>query len=684
MKLAGQNTPLMVQRQECAVDADALEDLVRKIDDRCGMFYGCDYHYAPVYRHESVAFIDPAILIDFERRVATIIPLNPVGHAIVQHWAAQIPGNWIDRRFVPDLSQLQLSASQHAFIHLLRALSRTFTGDVSGFGFYGAWSFDHWRLGNIATQRELDQTRVRLYMPTEILSSTGNRHSRITFTFPELEIRAAVFNPVAQRELERRAARRKDDFPQGGYANSVAKAVERLRAGEAMSLTLSQSFRREHRGRVYPAFSALRRRYPMPQMFFMNLHGNEKLIGASPDLQARASNSIVECAPVCGSARRGIDPLEDRDLGRALLLSEKEAASLGLSTDTLRSQLLTICEPGSVRLGMRQRIHFFESVIHSADYMTGTLAPDHDAWDILLATAAPPMISGVPLVEAVDVIESAESSPRGWYGGAIGYVGVDGELSLGTILRHAWFYDGIAEIRTGGVLVSHSEPDAEEEESRTKARALFRVLGFGDPDPTLAFSSPEPPLEPNAFAELPVALVTRWPDAFRPALRDLLWTLGISPTSTHTPLPDQINIIASTASALPETDLLAQIWNGSAPTIAVGSVATQLLLATGTKGSRLPVRKDGYVVSAKATPGEALATLKAFEAVIYTDTEIHAEMLTNEWIVLATDEEEIILAVRHASKPLVALLFRPDSALARNGVEAMAAGIRILLRSMQA
>src|SRR5690606_35593658 len=103
------------------------------------------------------------------------------------------------------------------------------------------------------------------------------------------------------------------------------------------------------------------------------------------------------CAPVCGSAKRGSNTLEDRDQGMALLLSDKEAASLGLSTDTLRSELLKICAPGSVKLGMRQRVHFFESVIHTGDYLYGDLTSSHDAFDVLMATAAPPMISGVPL-----------------------------------------------------------------------------------------------------------------------------------------------------------------------------------------------------------------------------------------------------------------------------------------------
>src|SRR5690606_33925866 len=149
-----------------------------------------------------------------------------------------------------------------------------------------------------------------------------------------------------------------------------------------------------------------RQRYPMPQMFFINLHGNERLLGASPDLQARLQDGKVECAPVCGSSRRGHNALEDGDLAQQLLLSEKEAASLGLSTDTLRSQMLEVCQPGSVKLGIRQRVHFFESVIHTADYLHGTLAPHADAWDVLLATAAPPMISGVPLQSAYEVIDT--------------------------------------------------------------------------------------------------------------------------------------------------------------------------------------------------------------------------------------------------------------------------------------
>src|SRR5690606_35616010 len=110
----------------------------------------------------------------------------------------------------------------------------------------------------------------------------------------------------------------------------VSRAIDSIRAGKALSLTLSQSFRREYSGSFAATFSALRKQYPMPEMFLINLQGNEALLGASPDLQARIIAGKVDCAPVCGSSRRGTNASEDRDLGRELLLSEKEAASLAL------------------------------------------------------------------------------------------------------------------------------------------------------------------------------------------------------------------------------------------------------------------------------------------------------------------------------------------------------------------
>ena len=121
------------------------------------------------------------------------------------------------------------------------------------------------------------------------------------------------------------------------------------------------------------------------------------------------------------------------------------------------------------------------TVVHAVDHFGGRLRDGVDAWDAIVATAAPVMVTGTPRRLALAAIADLEAGPRGWYGGLVVQVAANGDALVGTILRAAAIRDGVAEVRTGGDLLADSDPAREEHESRVKAVSLWRALGLRSP-----------------------------------------------------------------------------------------------------------------------------------------------------------------------------------------------------------
>lgn len=270
-----------------------------------------------------------------------------------------------------------------------------------------------------------------------------------------------------------------DDFAPGGYAQVVARAVGHLAASGLVSLTLSQSFRRRVGARsAASAFARLREVNPAPATFMVDTGEGECVFGASPDLQLVVRGREIESFPVCGTVARGHGPVGEAEALRTLFNEEVDAASLAVCSDALRNDLAPLCEPGSLQLLDRRRPMTLATVVHAVDRLRGRLREGVDAWDAIVATAAPVMVTGTPRSAALAAIAVHEAGPRGWYGGMVAEVRASGFARVGTILRAATIREGVAEVRTGGDLLADSDPHREEQESRIKAVSLWRALGL--------------------------------------------------------------------------------------------------------------------------------------------------------------------------------------------------------------
>ncbi len=141
-----------------------------------------------------------------------------------------------------------------------------------------------------------------------------------------------------------------------------------------------------------------------------------------------------------------------------------------------RNDKSRICEPGSVKVIGRRQIELYSHLIHTVDHVEGVLREEFDSLDAFLSHMWAVTVTGAPKRAAIQWLENHEDSPRGWYGGAVGFLSFNGDLNTGLTLRTIHIKNGIARVRVGATLLYDSVPEHEEEETLVKAAALLKSL----------------------------------------------------------------------------------------------------------------------------------------------------------------------------------------------------------------
>ena len=630
---------IRVERFEAPALPDATEAFLAALDTRQGAWLGCDVEAEGLYERKAMGCSDPSLGFYLDGNQLKVLALSPVGHALLEHVrplaAFEQNAGALFIRFPGTV------LSPHPVIELLRAFLALFNPSHPELALFGVFSFDYHRFASGCALPDDGKRRMVLYFPERVLVARDLRTTWVSFRFPELkparENQSAVLAPV-------RFPQDADDLPPGGHAKRVRQGVERLRQGDVYSLVLSQTFRRRVSVKSSAAFGALRELNPYPAMFFLNLGGGETLFGASPDIQVRADAIHVESAPVCGTFRRGADPIGDADQAIALLNSGKEDAALAACADSDRNDKATVCAPGSLELVSRRRVFFFSTVIHTIDHTRGRRRKGADVFDILLAHSSPATVTGMPKPAAIRAIEEIESSWRGWYAGAVARLGTDGSMEALTVLRAARVSGSLAEVRTGGNLLVDSDPETEEEETRLKAETLFRVLSG---------ESPHPPIRTSTFERRFGVSYIDGGDPMSPLQMDCLASVGCEV------LPDGTGAISILGDG--KHDAIANWSSASRPLLAIGTGALALLEAHGGRLTTLAEPRYARRIRAQALESGFLAGLGLLDLGVYARQIIDINDLPATWHADVVTSEGWVLAASAADRPQVAILCRPDS-----------------------
>ena len=261
----------------------------------------------------------------------------------------------------------------------------------------------------------------------------------------------------------------------GQFSEMVNRAKAYIYAGDIIQAVLSQRFSAKADIPPLYLYRALRLLNPSPYTFFLKI-GNQTLVGSSPEVMVRLTGNRVELRPIAGTRPRGRDDAEDRKLADELLSDEKEKAEHVMLVDLGRNDIGRISDMGSVQVTDYMVVERYSHVMHLVSHVQGVLRKDLDAYDVIRATFPAGTLSGAPKIRAMQIIHELEPEPRGIYGGAVGYIGYDGNMDLAITIRTLEIGGGVVSVQAGAGIVYDSDPQREYEETCHKARGMQKAV----------------------------------------------------------------------------------------------------------------------------------------------------------------------------------------------------------------
>jgi len=273
------------------------------------------------------------------------------------------------------------------------------------------------------------------------------------------------------------------DIHQQGYETIVAKAKQHILDGDIFQVVLSRTTSEPCPAEPLDVYRKLRNLNPSPYMFYLNT-ADTILMGASPELNLRVSGKrdrTVEIRPIAGTKPRGrvngkIDSDTDMRYEAELKLDRKELAEHMMLVDLARNDIARVARPGSRIVSEMLTVEKYESVMHLVSNVKGILRDDLDALSAYLATMNMGTLTGAPKIEAMKIIRNLEKNKRGYYGGAVMYLTVDGQFDSCITIRSMQIRDNTAYIRTGAGIVHDSVPATEFEETCHKAGSCLKAV----------------------------------------------------------------------------------------------------------------------------------------------------------------------------------------------------------------
>ena len=292
-----------------------------------------------------------------------------------------------------------------------------------------------------------------------------------------------------QRELERglsqpersagQAPAITSNLTQDAFEAGVRTIKERIAAGDIYQAVLSQRFEAQVQADPFTVYRALRHVNPSPYMYFIRM-GESAIVGSSPEMLVRVEGRRVETHPIAGTRPRGATDDEDVRLAEELRRNEKERAEHVMLVDLGRNDVGRVCEFGTIRVPQYMALERYSHVMHLVSTVEGRLSEDHDHLDALVACFPAGTVSGAPKIRAMEILSELEPTRRDLYAGAVGYVDFAGNLDFCIAIRTITIRNGRARVQAGAGIVADSNPAAEYEETRDKAKALLLAITMAE------------------------------------------------------------------------------------------------------------------------------------------------------------------------------------------------------------
>ena len=419
---------------------------------------------------------------------------------------------------------------------------------------------------------------------------------------------------------------------------------------------------------------------PSPYEFLIQF-ADEQLVGASPEMFVRVEGERVETCPIAGTAKRTGDPMQDEKNVRELLSSAKEESELTMCTDVDRNDKSRVCKPGTVKVIGRRLIEAYSGLFHTVDHVEGYLQTGFDSIDAFLSHMWAVTLIGAPKKAAAVAIESLEKNARGWYGGAVGMLSLNGNINTGILIRTTYLRNGYATYPAGATLLYDSDPASEEQETRLKANGFFRLLG--------------PPAAPVSITtETPLRmklLLVDNDDCFIHTLANYARQAGAEVVTYRSGVPFKVldavkpdMILISPGPGRPSDFGVPQlVLHAAAAGIPIFGVCLGLqgiVEAFGGELGVLPYPMHGKPSKVRSRGIGVFEGLPAeIEVGRYHSLYAIPERLPSVLEVTAESDDGIIMGVRHRELPIEAVQFHPESILTAAG----GTGLRMIRNALR-
>lgn len=697
-------TPSGILCRRTVTDLDyhmGIRGMVDELDRERGMFLSSGIEYPGRYTRWDIGFTRPPIELISRDRSLCINALNERGSVLIDLFAGILSANKNIQIRNRDSRQLVLDilvgsknfpeeerSLQPTIFSPLRLLLEEFKGiEDSALGLYGAFGHDlifQFESMDCTKDRPTESKGIHLFLPDSIflLDRRKETLTRFDYSFSKGECNTADLSDAPFTPLQ---SANKGAGPSGeitlsedseSYAAMVDAARKRMQVGDIYELVLHRRFSIE--GEFLPSivWRTMSEFNPSPYEFLCQF-GDEQLVGTSPEMFIRVTGDRVESCPISGTVRRGENAMEDAEAIRWLINSEKDEVELTMCTDVDRNDKARICIPGSVKLLDRRLIERYAGLFHTVDHVEGRLRPNMTGIDAFLSHMWAVTLTGSPKPMAIRLIEEMETEPREWYGGAVGALLFNGDVSTGITIRTVHLKKGQAHYKAGATLVYDSDGYEEERETRTKATVFFHMLNKLR---SKVEAKPEVVLKALPGKGLRLLIIDN-EDSFVNILADYFRQTGADVSTYRHGLdfakildlaPDLV--IHSPGPGRPEDfglpDLVRQLTNVNIPQFGVclglqGIVEAfggqLILLDQPRQGKRWTISHDGTdIFSDLPSP----CYVGAYHA-LYADEQALPDCLE----ISAHNELNMIMAIRHRDLPISAVQFHPESILSmRNSV----------------
>lgn len=271
----------------------------------------------------------------------------------------------------------------------------------------------------------------------------------------------------------KRVGEEESNYTDEEFLKILDKGRDHCFRGNVFQIVLSRQFSTAFKGDEFNVYRALRSVNPSPYLFYFD-YGSFKVFGSSPEAQIVVKNNKATLYPIAGTFRRTGNDKDDAALAVKLYDDPKENSEHVMLVDLARNDLSRSSE--KVNVEVFKEIQYYSHVIHLVSKVTGELPKESNPLQLVADTFPAGTLSGAPKYKAMQLIDELENSSRRFYGGAIGFLGFNGEFNHAILIRSFVSEKNKLRFQAGAGVVAKSSIPAELQEVANKLEALRVAL----------------------------------------------------------------------------------------------------------------------------------------------------------------------------------------------------------------